>query len=63
MRRRTFLRWATLGMAAGLAPASFAAVPARKPAPDFQLSLLDGKTVSLKEFRGKPVVLDFWNST
>ena len=31
-------------------------------APDFQLSDLDGKTVSLSDFQGKPVLLNFWAS-
>jgi cytochrome oxidase Cu insertion factor (SCO1/SenC/PrrC family) len=28
--------------------------------PDFQLNDLNGKQVSLKDFRGKPVLLNFW---
>jgi len=31
-----------------------------KPAPAFSLKSLDGKTVDLASFKGKPVVLDFW---
>lgn len=31
-----------------------------KPAPDFNLLDLEGNTVSLKELKGKVVVLDFW---
>ena len=30
------------------------------PAPDFQLNDLSGKQVSLSEFRGKVVYLNFW---
>ena len=29
-------------------------------APDFQLSSLDGQAVSLRDFRGRPVMLNFW---
>ncbi len=32
----------------------------RKPAPDFALSDETGKTVSLKDYRGKVLLLDFW---
>ncbi|MFQ6122048.1 MAG: redoxin domain-containing protein [Dehalococcoidales bacterium] len=35
---------------------------AGKLAPDFQLQSLDGQTVSLSDFRGKPVFLNFWAS-
>ncbi len=31
-----------------------------EPAPDFKLATLDGKEVSLKEAKGKVIVLDFW---
>ena len=32
----------------------------RKPAPEFALQDSSGKTVSLKDYRGKVVLLDFW---
>ncbi len=32
------------------------------PAPDFTLTLLDGKTLSLADLKGKPVLLNFWRS-
>ena len=33
---------------------------ARPPAPDFKLLDIQGKEVSLSQFRGLPVILDFW---
>lgn len=35
---------------------------AGRPAPDFTLPLVSGGTVSLHNFKGKPVVLNFWAS-
>ena len=32
----------------------------RKAAPDFSVTDLDGKTVTLRQYRGKVVLLDFW---
>jgi peroxiredoxin len=40
--------------------ASALAGPVGSVAPDFTLPDLDGKTVSLQQFRGKVVFLDFW---
>jgi thiol-disulfide isomerase/thioredoxin len=34
--------------------------PRGKPAPSFALPDMDGKTVSLKEFKGRPVIVTFW---
>ena len=31
------------------------------PAPAFTLQSLDGETVSLADFRGRPVVVNFWS--
>ncbi len=33
-----------------------------KKAQDFQLTSLDGKVVRLSDFRGKPVVINFWST-
>jgi cytochrome c biogenesis protein CcmG/thiol:disulfide interchange protein DsbE len=40
----------------GIAP------PAGTMAPDFQLRTFDGKSIRLSDFRGKPVVVNFWAS-
>lgn len=32
------------------------------PAPDFTVTTIDGQNVKLSDFRGKPVVLNFWAS-
>ena len=42
------------------APAALLPAGQRKPAPEFALQDNSGKTVSLKDYRGKVVLLDFW---
>jgi cytochrome oxidase Cu insertion factor (SCO1/SenC/PrrC family) len=32
------------------------------PVPDFTLQLLDGKFIALKDYRGKPVLINFFHS-
>lgn len=32
------------------------------PVPDFSLQLLDGKSISLKDYRGKPILVNFFHS-
>ena len=46
----------------GLLAAVHAAVEPGKPAPDFTLPGIDGKSVTLSQFRGKYVVLEWFNS-
>jgi len=43
------------------AVAAFAAAEVGKPAPEFTGKTLDGKTVSLADFKGKTVVLEWYN--
>lgn len=40
--------------------ASAQAVSVERPAPDFELTALDGSSVKLSALRGKPVLLAFW---
>lgn len=49
---------ATLVLLVNLAQADMLAYPA----PDWQLNTPDGKTVSLQQFQGQPVMLSFWAS-
>ncbi len=44
-----------------MAVVSFAAPQIGQPAPDFTGKTLDGKTVSLADFKGKTVVLEWYN--
>jgi thiol-disulfide isomerase/thioredoxin len=45
---------------AGASAAGAAAEKAKRPAPGFELKAPDGRPVSLADYRGKPVVIDFW---
>jgi len=55
---------AALAHQSGSNLASGANVVARvgSPAPDFTLTLFDGKSVTLSSLKGKPVVVNFWHS-
>ena len=61
------MAWAIASPAAtAIAADPEAAQPAKftvgQPAPDFDLTLLNGKKASLKAFQGKSVVVVFWRS-
>ena len=70
------VRWVMVGLAAAvLVPAlvvlgsrlgkDATAVPSvliGKPAPEFSLPTLDGKTIGNADLRGKPYVVNFWAS-
>ncbi len=54
-----------IGIVLGLVVRAHAAalpVGLGQTAPDFTLGLLDGRQVTLKDFRGTAVVLNFWQS-
>ena len=55
------MRILTSLLACLVAVASFAAADVGKAAPDFTGKTLDGKTVSLADFKGKTVVLEWYN--
>ncbi len=52
-----------VGCVLAAASVSLAAVQAGQVAPDFRLPLLNGSEISLEQFKGKPIVLDFWDSS
>lgn len=61
------MAWAIASLAAtAIAAAPEAGQPAKftvgQPAPDFDLTLLNGKKASLRGFQGKAVVVVFWRS-
>src|SRR5580698_10628439 len=65
MRRGWMAAMIGAALMAGQAPAvddGYALIPvsARKTAPDFSLSDVQGKPLTLRQFRGKIVLLDFW---
>jgi cytochrome oxidase Cu insertion factor (SCO1/SenC/PrrC family) len=62
-RRRGIAAGLVIGCLLAAAGVSFAAVQAGDVAPNFRLPLLSGQELSLDQFKGKPIVLDFWDST
>jgi len=63
VRRRDFIGLAAMGIVGAVLDNSWAVPqPAGKPAPEFSVTLLDGRVVSLKDFRGSPLLLNFWAS-
>lgn len=53
---------ATVFLMIGVGGGALAAVEPGNPAPDFTLTSVDGRTLSLSQFRGKYVVLEWFNS-
>ena len=61
MNRITAMLRVAAAVALGLAPAYAFAVSAGQAAPDFSIADTQGKTVSLADYRGKYVVLEWTN--
>ena len=55
---RMAIAWLTASLIGALAPLLARAAPV----PDFTLQLLDGKSITLQDYRGKPVLVNFWYS-
>lgn len=63
MRRREFIGLVVTGIAGGFAGlASAAPPPVGKPAPDFSVTLTDGRVFSLRDAQGKPLLVNFWSA-
>jgi cytochrome oxidase Cu insertion factor (SCO1/SenC/PrrC family) len=63
VRRREFVGLLAATIVGGFTGAAMAvSPPLGKPAPEFSVTLTDGRTVALKDFRGKPVLVNFWAS-
>ena len=62
MRSACCIGFAILGLICSQRPSALAqeGPSAGAPAPDWELTGLDGKTVKFSDFRGKVVILDFW---
>ena len=50
----------TLGLVITACSAPATSSQVGQPAPDFQLQNLDGQSISLSDFKGKPVLINFW---
>jgi len=64
--KRTVLKLTTLLLAIALtlsACKGAASGSTAEKAPDFSLPAMDGKTVSLTDFKGKPVFINFWETS
>jgi thiol-disulfide isomerase/thioredoxin len=57
---RNAARWLAVALAAAGWSAACLAVEEGAPAPELKAQLLDGARVSLKDFAGKVVVINFW---
>ncbi len=62
MKRRLALP-AILAVAAVIAVSVALLLPSSAPPPDTEFTLLDGRKVTLRSLRGRPVLLSFWATT
>jgi hypothetical protein len=56
------MRFAAVAMLALIASATASTEAKRRPAPPLAGITLDGKQISLKKLRGKPVFINVWSS-
>ena len=52
--------WRYLFIALGLATSGCSSGSSDEPAPDFRLTSVDGRGVSVSDFKGKVVLINFW---
>lgn len=63
MRRTCGILFCSFCLLVGIAVVPALAVKINAPAPDFTLTDLHGNKVSLSNYRGKVVILNFWSTT
>jgi peroxiredoxin len=61
MNKNSFIRFFLVLTVLSISFQTFAAVKLGSPAPDFTLTSVDGKKVSLADYKGKVVVLEWFN--
>jgi peroxiredoxin len=61
--RHLALRRAGLALCAGMVVLALSACSARRPAPDFAYTLLDGSQARSEQMRGKVMLVNFWATT
>ncbi len=63
LQKRAFLPAGLVLIVAATALTTWLPWPERRAAPELELAMLDGRRLSLRAWRGRPVLVDFWSLT